>query len=170
MDQNIAATIEIEYLRRLYARATDLIGTGEAAAVSEGDAIYQQIFTQDVDIKTLGGSVPFEATGPAAWRDVVADALANYVATQHLIGTQLVEFEALEVGDDGVVVAGKASMTSYLQAWHEHQDGHVWVFIGTYEDELVFNPGQGWQIAAMILREVSSERRELGTLENPDAG
>ena len=61
-------------------------------------------------------------------------------------------------------------MTSYLQAWHEHQDGHVWVFVGTYEDELVFNPGQGWQIAAMILREVSSERRELGTLENPDAG
>ncbi len=169
MDQNTAARIEIEYLRRLYARATDLIGTGEVAAVAEGDAIYQQIFTEDVDIKTLGGSVPFEAVGPTAWRDVVADALADYVATQHLIGTQLVDFDAVELGDDGAVVAGKARMTSYLQAWHEHQDGHVWVFIGTYEDELTYVPGRGWQIAAMILREVSSERRELGRLEDPGA-
>ena len=99
-----------------------------------------------------------------AWVDVVAGALEEYAATQHLIGTQLVRFDDLQTGPDGVV-GGKASMTSYLQAWHEHKDGHVWVFIGTYEDEIKFVPETGWRISSMTLFEVTSERRPLGDLE-----
>ena len=110
--------------------------------------------------------MPFAATGPDAWVETVEGALADYVATQHLIGTQLVTFGSLET-DGADVTAGSATMTSYLQAWHEHRDGHVWVFIGTYEDVVVFMPGIGWQISAMTLREVSSERRPLGDLEAP---
>ncbi len=166
MGAELSARIEIEQLRRQYALATDLIGTNEPGAVAQGAAIYERIFTPDVQIRTVGGSVPFEATGPQAWVETVEGALEDYVATQHLIGTQLVTFDALEV-NDAAVIAGSATMSSYLQAWHEHKDGHVWVFIGTYEDAVKFVPDIGWQISAMTLREVSSERRPLGDLEAP---
>ncbi len=166
MAAELRAQLEIEGLRRQYALATDLIGTNEPAAVAQGAAIYERIFTPEVQIQTVGGSVPFAATGPQAWVETVEGALEDYVATQHLIGTQLVTFDAFETNEAGVV-SGSATMSSYLQAWHEHNDGHVWVFIGTYEDTVEFVPDIGWQISAMTLREVSSERRPLGDLEAP---
>ena len=160
----VIARQEIEYLRRLYARATDLIGTGDEQAKSQGLAIYERIFTPDVTIRTTGSDTPYEATGASDWADVVSDALADYVATQHLIGTQIVEIMELDAAQSGSVNSGTGRMESYLQAWHEHQNGNVWVFIGTYEDYVRFTPGIGWQIYAMTLTQVSAETRLLGTL------
>ncbi len=155
---------EIEYLRRLYAKATDLIGTGKAEAVAEGTAIYEQIFTPDVSVRTVGGNRSLEATGPHAWADVVQKALADYTSTQHLIGTQLVDPLELESNVDGALQTGLARLESYLQAWHEHHDGTVYVFLGTYEDYVRYDPASGWQIYNMTLTQTSSEQREMGTL------
>ena len=63
----VIARQEIEYLRRLYARATDLIGTGDEQAKSQGLAIYERIFTPDVTIRTTGNDTPYEATGASDW-------------------------------------------------------------------------------------------------------
>ena len=152
---------QIEYLRRLYARATDLLGTGQDSAIDEGTKIYHEIFTPDADLRTSGGTAePFQATGPQAWADVVVDALDEYSATQHLIGTQLVHIDTLAEAD-GVISKGHASMSSYLQAWHSTDAGKLWLFIGTYQDEVVYLPGKGWQISAMNLVQVSGENREI---------
>ncbi len=152
---------QVEYLRRLYARATDLLGTGKAEAIAEGTKIYHEIFTPDADLRTSGGTAkPFQATGPDAWADVVVDALEEYGATQHLIGTQLVHIDQL-TELDGTVTAGHATMSSYLQAWHSTDAGKLWLFIGTYEDEVQFVPGKGWQICSMNLIQISGENRQL---------
>jgi len=164
----LVARQEIEYLRRLYAKATDLIGTSVAADVELGRQIYAQIFTPQVQIRTLGGSgAGYSASGPQSWADVVLDALGEYVATQHLIGTQLVELHELQHDDTGALTAGSASMESYLSAWHARAAGTVYVFICTYIDWVQFSVGQGWQIEDMSLVEVSTENRPLGNLPRP---
>ena len=53
-------------------------------------------------------------------------------------------------------------MESYLQAWHERKDDRVWVFIGTYLDEVSFLPGRGWRIEEMRLLQVGGETRFMG--------
>ncbi len=131
--------IAIENLRRLYAKATDQIGIATDEQVSAGRAIYHQIFTPDVDIRTSPGPNNLTAKGPDEWVDVVKNALESYKATQHLIGTQLVEID----GDS-------ASMESYLSAWHQRPDGSVWVYLGTYIDK-VRRTDTGWQIYDMEL-------------------
>lgn len=152
---------QVEYTRRQYARATDLLGTGKADAIAEGTKVYHEIFTPDSDLRTSGGTAkPFQATGPAAWADVVVDALEEYNATQHLIGTQLAHIDQL-TEQDGVVTSGHATMSSYLQAWHSTQAGKLWLFIGTYEDKVRFVPGKGWQIYSMNLVQISGENRQL---------
>lgn len=152
---------QIEYLRRQYARATDLLGTGAPAAIEEGAKIYHEIFTPDADLRTSGGTAePFQATGPDAWADVVVDALEEYSATQHLIGTQLVHIDQLGE-NNGTVSSGHATMSSYLQAWHSTDAGKLWLFIGTYEDEVQFVSGKGWQICAMNLVQISGENRQI---------
>ena len=131
--------IAIEDLRRLYAQATDQIGIGTPDQVAAGRATYHRIFTQDVDIRTSPGPNNLTAKGPDEWVDVVEGALGDYRATQHLIGTQLVELD----GDS-------ASMESYLSAWHQRPDGSVWVYLGTYIDQ-VRRTEAGWQIYDMEL-------------------
>lgn len=162
----VTARQEIEYLRRLYAKATDLIGTNTEAAIAEGRAIYHRIFTEDAMVRAgpPDGDL-LEAQGPDSWVDVVLEALAQYSSTQHLIGTQLVEIERMSVNDQGTVQSGQASMESYLQAWHENKpDGTVWLFLGTYHDKVRYTPGIGWQIYDMTLTQVAGENRHLGTL------
>ena len=51
-------------------------------------------------------------------------------------------------------------MTSYLQAWHAKPDNTLWLFIGTYEDELVRVNGE-WKIAKMLLVKVSGDTRTI---------
>lgn len=154
---------EIETLRRLYARATDQIGLATEASIAEGRATYHRIFTPDVAIRTAGmAGEPLNATGPDRWVEVVLEALTPYAATQHLIGTQLVELQSLELDAGGAVTGGEATMTSYIQAWHATPANEVWVFIGTYHDKARLVPGTGWRIYDMTLEQVSEDHRSLG--------
>ena len=157
-------------MRRWYCRATDLFGmTGNAGANAEARRIYHRIFTVDASIKVTGASArPLQATGPDGWAEVVMKALHEYVVTQHLCGTQIVDIHNLQTGRDAdghdQVIAGTAGMTSYLQAWHVWPDNRLRLVMGNYLDELLFVPGTGWQIQAMNLVHLSAEVRQLGPI------
>jgi hypothetical protein len=148
---------EVEYLRRWYAKATDLIGVATPQSIAEGRAIYHRIFAQGAQL--YAGPESEARVGPDAWLDLVLEALAELGPTQHLIGTQLVEMKSLEFDDSCNMVAGRAYMESYVQAWHELKDDKVWLFLGTYEDDAVYTVGSGWQIERMNLRRVAGETR-----------
>jgi hypothetical protein len=152
------AVQNIEYLRRLYAKATDLIGIATEASINEGRAIYHRIFSPDVTF-SLGPDSSLQ--GPDAWVDLVVDQLASLGPTQHLIGTQLVEIQSLVRGDDGEIKQGRAHMESYLQAWHEMPGNKVWLFLGTYIDEIEFYPDVGWQICDTRLLRITGETRPM---------
>lgn len=156
---------EIAELRCQYAKATDLIGTAQPAAVAEGRRIYHRIFRPEA---VIGASGRDDVTGPDAWVDVVLDALKVYEKTQHLIGTQLVEIQHLPRSSPSLSAAlnaqtGSASMSSYLQAWHAKADGELWLFIGSYSDQVVYSPKHGWQISRMMLEQISGETRQLNS-------
>lgn len=155
---------EIEQLRRWYAIATDALGRhDDAAAQARGRDIYRRIFTDDAHIGVLGGQADLQGRGPEAWADVASNALADYAATQHLIGSKVVEFTQVAFGGaPKEITAGTAQMQSYVQAWHAWPDADVRIVIGTYEDGVVFIPGTGWQIERMVLVYQSGERRPLG--------
>lgn len=157
----LQAIQEIEYLKRWYAKATDKIGEATESSIAEGRAIYHQVFDQKAIIRA-GGDFE-DQIGPDGWVDVVLGALGPLGPTQHLIGTQVVEIEDLKLDDECNVVAGTATMESYLQAWHERKDEKVWLFLGTYFDKVSFNPGTGWQIIDMSLVEVTGETRYMDT-------
>jgi len=150
---------EIEYLRRWYARATDLIGIATPESIEKGREIYHRIFTADAKLDAGPDREP--QVGPDAWVDLVLGALGELGPTQHLIGTQLVEIKSMELDDECHVVAGSATMESYLQAWHEQKDEKVWLFLGTYFDDVVYLPGTGWRIEKMVLQQVAGETRYM---------
>jgi hypothetical protein len=152
---------DIEYLRKRYAKATDKIGTGVKQSVEEGRRTYQRIFSKDAVI--WAGEHISPQIGPEAWVQVVAGALKDIGPTQHLIGTQLVELKRFELDEECNLLRGTATMESYVQAWHERKDDLVWVFIGTYLDEVGFLPGLGWRIEAMQLLQVGGETRFMGS-------
>ena len=159
----VQAIQEIEYLRRWYARATDLIGIATTESIEEGRQIYHRIFTTDVEFDVRGTDRhPLPANGPDVWVDVVHGALAPKGPTQHLIGTQLVTIDQLLVADDGSVKSGNAKMQSYLQAWHELADQKVWLYLGIYHDQVTFTSGIGWQISHMRMEQVAGETRYMG--------
>ena len=151
---------EIEYLKRWYAKATDQIGIATPESIAEGRAIYHRVFTADAQLDAGPGREP--QVGPDGWLDLVLGALGELGPTQHLIGTQLVEMKSLELDDECNVLAGIATMESYLQAWHEQKDEKVWLFLGTYFEDAVFIPGTGWRIEKMMLRQVAGETRYMG--------
>ena len=165
----MVATQQIEYLRKRYASATDLIGSNEPENMAAGRQIYREIFTPDVTISASGDaeSAAFAAVGPDAWVDVAADALRVFDATQHLIGTQLVTIESLP-NDAGE--GGEATMTSYLQAWHSDTGRVLDIFIGTYHDKVRFVPGKGWQIYDMVLEKISGEVTSKSAPEDTPKG
>ena len=148
------ATHQIEYLRKKYGLATDLIGSKVPENIEEGRDIYRAIFAPEVKISASnGGDGPtFDAIGPDAWVDVVVHALQPFAVTQHLVGTQLVTIDSLPNSDG---VGGSASMISYVQAWHADPGRVVDIFIGTYRDKLAFTPQGGWKITEMRLEKVS---------------
>jgi len=148
------ATQQIEYLRKKYGLATDLIGSKVPENIEEGRGIYRAIFAPEVKIlASNGGDGPtFDAVGPDAWVDVVVHALQPFAVTQHLVGTQLVTIDSLPNSDG---VGGSASMISYVQAWHADPGRVVDIFIGTYRDKVAFTPQIGWQIIEMRLEKVS---------------
>ena len=148
---------EIEYLRRAYAKATDLLGTGDASAVNQGREIYRRIFSEGARLSP--GVEPFSEKGPDAWARVVAETLGPLGPTQHLIGTQLVDISELQLDGQCRVMSGRAHMESYVQAWHEMPTAKIWLLLGTYIDEVSYMPGIGWRITAMNLRQVTEETR-----------
>ncbi len=154
--QAVAETVaiqQIEFLRRQYGRATDLIGLNTPDGIAEGRAIYRRIFTPEASIRTRADEVVgFQAVGPDAWVEVAAAALKVFRNTQHLIGTQIVHIQSLP---DAAGEGGEARMSSYLQAWHDDPDRVLDIFIGTYHDKVRYTPGVGWQIYDMELEQVS---------------
>ena len=152
---------EIEYLKRWYAKATDQIGIATPESIAEGRAIYHRVFTADAQLDA--GPDRESQVGPDGWLDLVLGALGELGPTQHLIGTQLVEIKSLELDGECNVLAGIATMESYLQAWHEQKDEKVWLFLGTYFEDAVFIPGTGWRIEKMMLRQVAGETRYMDT-------
>jgi len=160
--QLAVARQEIEYLRRMYARATDQLAQSEDLSAREsGIAIYHRIFAPEADIRAGTSAKALACTGPDEWAGIVTEALGGYETTQHLIGTQLVTFNAVEF-DEGGIGSGAASMTSYLHAWHVWPNRRLRTVLGTYIDEVKYVQGIGWQIVYMNLMHTSSEHRMLG--------
>jgi hypothetical protein len=149
------AILEIEYLRRRYGQASDLLGPGSdrrddlslAERRTLGRKIYRQIFTPDARI-VAGGGAP--VIGPDAWADAVTRSNGSFSATQHLLGTQLVTLEGRK----------QAQMQSYLNALLEFSPGgNVLVVRGTYFDKVRLTEDAGWQIHDMNLVIASIEQR-----------
>ena len=138
----VADKHEIETLQRLYAKATDKLGTSSAETRAEGRKIYHRIFSQDAQVSTAntGAEEELSAEGPDGWAAICETALKDYIGTQHLIGTQLTEVS----GDQG-------EMESYLNAWHKNSDNSVYYFLGTYISK-VRRYDEGWKIYDMTLR------------------
>jgi len=154
--QETAARQQIMALRNAYGVATDLIGKKTPSEIEAGRAIYRRIFTPDASI---GAATVESVTGPDAWVDIVKNALATYTRTQHLIGTQYIT--GLTLPDDAGA-GGSAHMSSYLQAWHSDAKDELWLFMGTYEDDVVWTAEHGWQIRSMILHQTATDYRRLG--------
>ena len=151
----MVARQEIEYLQRLYARATDQIGTNLPENVEAGRAVYQRIFTQDATICASDPSgVEFRVVGPDDWVKVVDGALSAFDSTQHLLGTQIVELDSLPDADGK---GGEGRMSSFLQAWHQDDDRVIDIYLGTYYSKVRYTRSIGWQIYDMRLEKVAGE-------------
>ncbi len=164
----VVAKAQIMELRRMYGRATDLLGAGKDHDHFGQDGplsteikhfiarnIYRRIFTEDATISASGGALT--GVGPDDWADKVAGALGVFSATQHMLGTQLVEINTLP---DDVRGGGGATMQSYLNALHEFAPGgNIFIYRGTYFDKVRYTPEVGWQIYDMELVQVSGELR-----------
>jgi hypothetical protein len=154
---------EIEYLRRLYGKATDSLGkVGNRQATEYGTSTFHRIFTPDAVVRVTGGPKALVGAGPDSWAEVVTNALKDYESTQHLIGTQIVEFTDVHF-EKSEVSSGQAEMSSYLQAWHAWPDRRARIVLGTYHDKVRFSPVKGWQIYDMTLEYTSVEHRKMGT-------
>jgi hypothetical protein len=137
-----------------YARATDAIGRGDAAA---GLALYQRTFTADAEIM-VAGSPDSRRVGAAAWADYVDGVFraSRYDRTQHLVGTIDVRLP----GDADP--PGRATMSTYLHATHHIADGSALsIVLGTYEDEVVQAQG-AWRIARRVLHVLTTWRAVPG--------
>jgi len=152
-DAIATAKQQIIELRMRYAQATDQIGSGGAPGFTAGRETYRQIYTADASIGADGID---PVKGPDEWADVVKDALDKFVATQHHIGSPLIHSLTLP---DSAGQGGTATLASYLQAWHSTAENSLYMYIGTYNDECVYSPQNGWQIARMHLTNTADEER-----------
>ncbi len=157
----LLAKDEIRDLRRWYAIGTDLLGRPDGFA--RGLAVYRRIFAADARISVRGGARALSGEGPEAWAEVARNALKDYAATQHLIGSQVVTFSGVTFnGKPPEITGGHAEMLSYVQAWHAWPDRRLRLVLGTYEDTVRFEADVGWQIAEMVLVYTDEEYRPLG--------
>lgn len=155
-----AARQEIEYLQRGYAKATDLLGITDGDSFDKGRDLYRKIFTADANFSVSGEGAPeMNAVGPDAWADIVAQTLGPMGPTQHLTGTQRVSDLDLQISSDCKVTGGTAGLETYVQAWHDMPNGQIWMFMGTYVDDVIYLPGTGWRISKMDLVRTTTETR-----------
>ncbi|MFM7066214.1 MAG: nuclear transport factor 2 family protein [Gammaproteobacteria bacterium] len=147
----LEARLSIEGLRRRYARAVDAMGCNADSTKSGARNELRSIFAPDAAIRFLiGGVVVLHADGPEAWADIVGNAVGKYHGTQHLIGTQMVRFDVVELSADGRIMTGEAAMVSHVQASHWTAE-RLRVVLGDYHDTVRFDPNAGWRIHAMDL-------------------
>jgi hypothetical protein len=155
-----AARQDIEYLQRGYAKATDLLGIVDRDSFIKGRELYRTIFTKNAKFSVSGDGAPeMSAVGPDAWADIVAETLQPMGPTQHLIGTQRVTDLEMQISADCNVTGGSAALESYVQAWHDLQNNQIWMFMGSYVDDVVYVQGKGWQISKMDLVRTTTETR-----------
>ena len=146
LHRTLVDRLEIESLAVAYARGTDAIALGK---LDEGRRFYAQCFTEDAVVEASfpnndpSGPPDLIANGPAAWAEETRKMFSSqgYTATQHLLGTFVIE-----------VRGETATMQCYVHAIHTlGPQGPIDVANGTYVDEVVHTP-RGWRIARRTLR------------------
>lgn len=95
-------------------------------------------FTADASID-YDSLPPFER-GLPDFIESCRQTLTQLKSTQHFVGN-------LDVNVDG----DRAHCTSYVQATHVADNGHMFVGAGRYDDDLIRTP-DGWKIAARVFR------------------
>lgn len=160
---------DVEYLRRIYGLATDMLGLkNDPESNKKARAMYTKIFTPDCKIYLapypLAAGAPPTRVGPDAWAEFVENALKAAVGTQHLLGTQVAEIDEMPDGfpGRGRSTKGHATCISYLNSWNVSAvDGQnrLTTTISIYRDSARITPGVGWQIYNMHLSRVSGETR-----------
>jgi hypothetical protein len=139
LDENAIKQLSVNY-----ALATDMIGRGLTA---EGLALYRATFTSDAEITSGAGTF----IGPEAWADFVHNALQQFSATQHLIGTINVVFARR---------SDRAEMSTYLYATHEYSPGGNILAVNTTYFDDVGRTRDGWRITKKVLELTVLELRE----------
>jgi hypothetical protein len=136
------AAIEEQMYR--YARATDWLETNGHRDVFVSECVFASPHSGDV--------VGVEAV--VAWMDRV---LAQFEATQHLIGNVSITFTG----------ATTADAVSYVRAWHRYRDAAKpdMVLWGEYHDRWVLVDGT-WRIAERRVLEAGIEPRREGGAPN----
>jgi hypothetical protein len=167
-----AARQDVEYLRRWYGIATDLLARDDPGDFNTARKIYRRIFKATAII-TIGGNPfvdPTLGTSPDQWATFVRSVLNSSLATQHLLGTQVFEIDVLPSTSPAQGAStGHATGSTYLQAWQTFPSdagaGSLSLFIGTYFDKVqvvtLRSGQQGWQIYDMNLVRASGESRVL---------
>jgi hypothetical protein len=128
-----------------YARATDWLETGMHRDVFVTDCVFASPHSGDIE----------GIDAVVAWMD---RALAQFEATQHLIGNIAVTFSG----------QSSADAVSYVRAWHRYRD-HTkadMVLWGEYHDQWVEIDGT-WRIKQRRVLEAGIEPRREGGLPNP---
>lgn len=128
-----------------YARATDWLETDGHREVFVGDCVFASPHSGDVH----------GVNSVVAWMD---GALAQFEATQHLIGNIAIEFTGPE----------EATAVSYVRAWHRPRDQTkpdmlLW---GEYHDRWVKDADR-WRIKERRVLEAGIEPRREGGVPNP---
>ncbi len=128
-----------------YARATDWLETDGHRQVFAPDCVFASPHSADVH----------GIDGVVAWMD---QALAQFEATQHLIGNISITF----TGEDS------ADAVSYVRAWHRYRDRERadMVMWGEYHDRWERAEGQ-WRIRERRVLEAGIEPRRDGGVPNP---
>jgi len=152
-DSRVEAEVKIAKLTNCYAVGIDAIGQSNVPA---GLDIWDDCFTSDATFavwfagSNFNGPPDYTTVGTTSWGNFANSFFRNagYVATQHLMGTIVVDV-------DGPT----ANMSSYLQASHFLADGSVDIAKGTYEDEVVRENGR-WKIKRRTLKLISSMHQE----------
>jgi hypothetical protein len=128
-----------------YARATDWLETDRHREVFVEDCVFASPHSGDI----LG------VDGVVEWMNA---ALAQFEATQHLIGNISVEFTGPE----------SATAVSYVRAWHRSRDHSRpdMVLWGEYHDQWARIDGT-WRIKERRVLEAGIEPRRDGGAPNP---
>jgi ketosteroid isomerase-like protein len=95
-------------------------------------------FTPDASIDY--DSMPPLERGFPDFLDFTRQTLTQLKSTQHFVGN-------LDVSVDG----DRAHCTSYVQATHVADNGHMFVGAGRYDDDLIRTP-DGWKITSRVFR------------------